>query len=141
MDCTATLPVAAEMSASLHILGTKSSVLDSVFVCRNVNTSHQARADVRKVLDQDAALMAAAEVKVSHGDIRCLASGHIARTSINGLRDGWDSSAPLSNRMRRAEERLVELASDLEFDTLPHRVLEALVHEQGLSRRNGATSV
>lgn len=34
LDCTATLPAAAEMSASLHIAGTGSSVLDSVFVCR-----------------------------------------------------------------------------------------------------------
>ena len=141
LDCTATLPVAAEMSASLHILGTKSSVLDSVFVCRHVNTAHQACADVRKVLDQDAALMVAAEVKVSHGDIRCLASGHIARIAINGLRDGWDNGAALSNRMRRAEERLVELARDLEFDSLPRRVLEALANDQGLRRRNGATSV
>ena len=129
------------MSASLHILGTKSSVLDSVFVCRHVNTAHQARADIRTVLEQDAALMAAAEVKVSLGDIRCLASGHIARAAINGLRDGWDSGAALSNRMRRAEERLVEIARDLEFDSLPRRVFEALAHDQGLKRRSGATSV
>ncbi|HEX4837496.1 MAG TPA: hypothetical protein VFV03_03095, partial [Solirubrobacteraceae bacterium] len=32
--CTAVLPAPAEMSASLHIAGTKSSILDSVFVCR-----------------------------------------------------------------------------------------------------------
>ena len=43
--------------------------------------------------------------------------------------------------MRRAEERLVELARDLEFDSLPRRVLETLTHDQGLRRRNGATSV
>ena len=30
--------------------------------------------------------------------------------TINGLRDGWDSGATLSDRMSRAEERLVELA-------------------------------
>ena len=40
--------------------------------------------------------MAAAEVKVSQGDIRCLASGHIARVAINELRGGWDSGAALS---------------------------------------------
>ncbi len=126
LDCTATLPAAAEMSASLHILGTKSSVLDSIFVCRHVNTAPLAHADVRTLLEQDAALMAAAEVKVSQGDIRCLASGHIARVAINELRGGWDSGAALSNRMRRAEERLVELARDLELDSLPRRVLETL---------------
>ena len=141
LDCTATLPAAAEMSASLHILGTKSSVLDSIFVCRHVNTAPLAHADVRDLLEQDAALMAAAEVKVSQGDIRCLASGHIARVAINELRGGWDSGAALSNRMRRAEERLVELARDLELDSLPRRVLESLTHDRGLMRRSGAPSI
>ena len=131
LDCTATLPAAAEMSASLHILGTKSSVLDSIFVCRHVNTAPLAHADVRKLLEQDAALMAAAEVKVSQGDIRCLASGHIARVAINGLSGGWDSGAALSNRMRRAEGRLVELARDLDLDSLTRRVLESLAHDRG----------
>ena len=126
LDCTATLPAAAEMSASLHILGTKSSVLDSIFVCRQTNTEHQARADIQEILEQDAALMAAAEVKLSQGDIRCLASGHIARVAINGLRDGWDNGAPLLDRMTRAEERLVELGCGLELDSMPRRVLEAL---------------
>ena len=39
LDCTATLPAAAEMSASLHILGTNSSILDSVFVCRRTKVT------------------------------------------------------------------------------------------------------
>ncbi len=34
MMCTAVLPAPAEMGASLHINGTGSSILDSVFVCR-----------------------------------------------------------------------------------------------------------
>ena len=141
LDCTATLPAAAEMRASLHIMRTESSVLDSVFVCRSAESTHQARADVRNMLEQDAAAMAAAGVKVSQGDIRCLASGHIARVAINGLRGEWDSGATLSDRMRRAEERLVELARDLEHDSLPRRVLESLAHDRGVMRRSGATSI
>ena len=141
LDCTATLPAAAEMSASLHILGTKSSILDSIFVCRHLNTAPLAHADVRNTLEQDAALMAAAEVKVSEGDIRCLASGHIARVAINGLRGGWDRGAALSDRMRRADERLVELARDLDLDSLTRRVLESLAHDRGSMRRSGATPI
>jgi len=130
LDCTATLPAAAEMSASLHILGTSSSILDSVFVCRRTKIAHQASADIHGILTQDAALMVAAGVKVSSGDIRCLASGHIARLVINELREGWDRENPLPDRMKRAEERLVELADGFELDSLPSRVLEALAHEQ-----------
>ena len=130
LDCTATLPAAAEMSASLHIHGTNSSVLDSIFVCRSADVPHQAPTDVREQLGQDAALMAAAGVRLSQGDIRCLASGHIARVAINGLRDAWDPKASLSKRMKRAEERLIELADNLELDSLPSRVLETLTQKQ-----------
>ena len=85
--------------------------------------------------------MAAAEVKVSEGDIRCLASGHIARVAINGLRGGWDRGAALSDRMRRADERLVELARGLDLDSLTCRVLESLAHDRGSMRRSGATPI
>ena len=141
LRCTATLPAAAEMSASLHILGTKSSVLDSVFVCRTAATRHPAQVDIRKILEQDAALVAAAGVKVSQGDIRCLASGHIARVAINELRDEWDGNATLSDRMRRAEESLAKLAHDLELDSLTPQVLKALAQDPVQIRRNGATAV
>ena len=141
LDCTATLPAAAEMSASLHIMRTESSVLDSVFVCRSAKSTHQAQADVRNMLEQDATAMAAAGVQVSQGDIRCLASGHIARVAINGLRGEWDSGATLSDRMSRAEGRLVELAHDLELESLPRFVLEALAQDSVRMRRNGAPTI
>ncbi len=137
LDCTATLPAAAEMSASLHIHGTNSSVLDSIFVCRSADVPRQARTDVREVLGQDAALMAAAGVNLSQGDIRCLASGHIARVAINGLRDAWDTDASLSDRMKRAEERLVGLADSLRLDSLPTQILETLA--QGNGERSATT--
>ena len=140
LDCTATFPAAAEMSASLHIQGTGSSILDSVFVCRRDNNADRPHNDVRQILQQDAAMMAAAGVKVSRGDIRCLASGHIARIAINGLYDGWDSGAALSDRMRRADKRLVELAREVELESLPSRVLEAIAEHQGLTRWTGATT-
>ena len=129
LDCTATLPAAAEMSASLHIMGTKSSVLDSIFVCRRTKVSRRACISVYKLLVQDAALMAAAGVKVSPGDIRCLASGHIARVTINQLREGWDRRASLSDRMKLAGERLVANANILDLEALLSEVLESLGKE------------
>lgn len=142
LDCTATLPAAAEMSASLHILGTKSSVLDSIFVCRRANVMQQAHADVREMLRKDAALMAAAGVKVSQGDVRCLACGHIARVAINELHEGWDKNASLPDRMARAGERLAEIADDLRLDVLPSRVLEILAQTQQLTEGgHSATTV
>lgn len=142
LDCTATLPAAAEMSASLHILGTNSSVLDSVFVCRRADVIHQAHVDVREMLQKDVAMMAAAGVKVSQGDVRCLACGHIARVAINGLCDGWDSSTSLSNRMARAEDCLVKIADDLNLDVLPSQGLEILAQTRQLTEgRQSATAI
>lgn len=126
LNCTATLPAAAEMSASLHIMGTQSSVLDTVFVCRRTDLAHQRSLDVRRALKQDAALMAAGGLKLTQGDIRCLASGHVARVAINELHDVWDREATLADRMRRAEECLAELSHDLQLDVLPRHVLEAM---------------
>ena len=134
LDCAATLPAAAEMGASLHILGTQSSVLDTVFVCRRSDIAHQGVPDILQSLRQDAERMVDAGVKVRQGDIRCLASGHIARAAINRLRGGWDSRAELAVRMGRAEECLVGLASDLDLDSLPDRVLEALGQRQSPTR-------
>ena len=84
--------------------------------------------------------MAAAGVKLSQGDIRCLASGHIARVAINRLRDTWDTEASLSERMKRAEERLVELADNLELALMQNPLLDAevpILMQKGQPQREG----
>ena len=126
LNCTATLPAAAEMSASIHISGTKSSILDSVFVCRNANSAYLPLVDVVDVLKQDARAMTSAGVELTQGDIRCLASGHIARSAVNRLCAGWEPGVSLTDRMSRAKELLSEIGSDLDFESLPRRVFEAL---------------
>jgi hypothetical protein len=38
LTCTGSLPCPAEMGASIHISGTGSSVVDTIFVCRSAGT-------------------------------------------------------------------------------------------------------
>ncbi len=102
LDCTATLPVPGEMGASLHIAGTGSSVLDSVFVCRAA-TSTGPREGVSTPLLRDLKQLEAAGVKATVGDIRCLRAGHIARVAINRLQPTWDGTLPLRRRIALAE--------------------------------------
>src|SRR5690606_32573453 len=113
LDCTATLPAPAEMTASRHIAGTSSSVLDSVFVCRKPCSPLRARAqpgpaalDARTAceaaLRRDARALRAAGVRVSSGDLRCLLAGHVARVAASALRPAWNRRAPLARRMRVA---------------------------------------
>jgi adenine-specific DNA methylase len=113
MDCTATLPTVAEMNASLHIAGTSSSILDSVFVCR-VAVSRRSTKDVEAALLQDVIAMRAAGIRITEGDIRCLGAGHIARIVINRLYPTWNAEVPLSDRMARANVCLMELANALQ---------------------------
>ncbi len=101
LDCTATLPVPGEMGASLHIAGTGSSVLDSVFVCRAAMPSGS-REDVSTPLLRDMKQLEAAGIKATVGDIRCLRAGHVARVAINRLRQDWDETLPLPRRMALA---------------------------------------
>ena len=114
LDCTRTMPAAAEMGASLHIAGTGSSVLDSVFVCRRaIEPLAAGPADLDEELAADVEAMRAAGLRVSEGDLRCLLAGHLARFTINKLRPSWDSSASLAVRFELAKQATLALVTDL----------------------------
>lgn len=113
--CTAVLPVPAEMAASLHIAGTNSSILDSVFVCRDRDyvAGHVAAAaasasadvltpdaSVPDAVDRDVASMWAAGYRCTAGDIACLRAGHVAGAAVRSLAgSGWDASSSVHERM------------------------------------------
>lgn len=125
LDCTATLPAAAEMSASLHIARTGSSILDSVFVCREVAISTPKK-PLDQVLMNDALAMKDGGVKVTLGDLRCLAAGHVARMAINQLRADWDRSLPVSERLTRASECVTTITIEEPVTVLAERTLSSL---------------
>ena len=129
LDCTATLPAAAEMSASLHIAGTGSSVLDSVFVCRAARgRTRAARLDPGEVcaaaLDEDARQMRAAGLRLTRGDLRCLAAGHVARLAINQLVADWARSKSLEKRMALAKTALESITSRFDRDALISELIQ-----------------
>nr|MDA8220048.1 hypothetical protein [Dehalococcoidales bacterium] len=121
MDCTATLPAPAEMSASLHIAGTSSSILDSVFVCRVSPTQIETRG-IESLLEADIVAMRRAGVRVSIGDIRCLAAGHTARIVINRLRPSWDVTLPLATRLGAVRFLATEVNNEFHIDNLVKRM-------------------
>ncbi len=145
LACSDVLPAAAEMSASLHISGTNSSVLDSVFVCRS-------RDSIPAVLDapttepglfgpalafverlrHDIAAVAAGGVRIGLGDIRCVGSGLVAKTAARGLASGWRSDLPVSVKLRTAETAIDVASRAVHFEDAVGKVL-ALV---GTRRRS-----
>jgi adenine-specific DNA methylase len=125
LDCTATLPAVAEMSASLHISGTGSSVLDSVFVCRAKPVSTGSD-DLEAMLRQDAKSLKSCGMRLTAGDLRCLAAGHIARLTVNLLSPTWDRTASLTDRMKAASECVLLATNACEIISLVENLVAEL---------------
>lgn len=124
LTVTAVLPAPGEMTASLHINGTGSSVLDSVFVCRD-RTFVAGRADAPETSDDPDALVAAdvqsmavSGYRCTDGDRACLRAGHLAGIAVRDLGDQWDATLPLTTRIEKVQERMKTLASGSRVDEL-----------------------
>jgi len=126
--CTATLPAAAEMSASLHIARTASSRLDTVFVCRPAAdvAAGDGGGELGPRLEDDLRQLRAAGLELRAGDVRCLASGHLARLAIGDLRPTWDPGADVPTRLERARQELTRIAAGLGIDDLVVGLLSAV---------------
>lgn len=103
LTCSAVLPCPAEMGASIHISGTGSSILDSVFVCRTTGTvprhwitSHPE--EIAGLVQEDIAHLAPSH-QATRGDIRCIAFGHLTRLAVWHLRSDWNRKSPINSRL------------------------------------------
>ncbi len=122
---TATIPCPAEMSGSIHISGTKSAIVDTVFVCRSEGGVEQrdfegGRSDLEGRLLSDVGGLRAGGVKPHLGDVRCLAFGHLTRLAVASLRSGWDDGLPTRTKLAKVAEAMDEMA---EVDQVAKRAL------------------
>ena len=118
--CSASLPCPAEMSGSIHIHGTKSSIVDTIFVCRSVGavpqrwlcgTAHQL---VAIVADELADLEDAGR-KPSLGDTRCILFGHLTRLAVWHLRATWDASTATQSKLGRLAGAMAAFGDPVEL--------------------------
>jgi adenine-specific DNA methylase len=104
--CSASLPCPAEMGASIHIKGTGSSIVDTVFVCRTSGISPKrwlasSIKEVARLVDDDLANLREGNVNPTQGDIRCIIYGHLTRLAVWDLRNGWKKDEPISVRISK----------------------------------------
>ncbi len=107
LACIATIPCPAEMGGSIHISGTGSSIIDSVFVCRKGVPTPAADCTVEGLVNRlvfDVQALAEAGHKATAGDIRCMMNGHITRKAIGCLCERWEPDRPIDERLSRFDE-------------------------------------
>jgi len=111
--CTASIPCPAEMGASIHIKGTKSSVIDSIFVCRSNDVLASkgiaiSPEDLSSLVEEDIAKLKRGKIKLTKGDIRCILYGHLIRLSIRFLKPNWNKDRPIQERLNTIRTWLQE---------------------------------
>ncbi len=114
LTCTASLPCPAEMSGSIHINGTKSSIVDTVFVCRK-QVSPRMFADPEshlvEALNQDIRHLKEAGHLATDGDVKCLLNGHLIRLCIHAMQPGWNPKLQAEEKLGLVMQRMMTIAS------------------------------
>jgi adenine-specific DNA methylase len=129
--CTATLPCPAEMRASIHINGTRSSVMDSIFVCRTtgkVRASHfrTTPEDLKRMLQADLEDLQQAGIASAAGDARCLILGHLTRLAVWELRPVWRDDVPVTDKLTQVKAVLQQICPLDLLDRLVVNVISSL---------------
>lgn len=111
LTCSASLPCPAEMGASIHISGTDSSIVDTVFVCRSkgVTQRHLLADDpnsVAALVNEDVQKLREGGIKVGVGDVRCMTRGHLIRIAIWHLRGNWDKSIQTAAKLSAVSKQI-----------------------------------
>jgi len=97
LTCSASIPCPAEMGASIHINGTTSSIIDTIFVCRLHGTVSKSLIastpqEVADLVHLDLERLREGNVKPTQGDIRCITYGHLIRLAVWNLRNSWEKT-------------------------------------------------
>jgi hypothetical protein len=102
--CSASIPCPAEMGASIHINGTASSIIDTIFVCRlhgtvSKNLIASRPKEVADLVHLDLERLRGGNVKPTKGDIRCITYGHLIRLAVWSLHNSWEKTKTASEKL------------------------------------------
>jgi putative DNA methylase len=130
LTCSASIPCPAEMGGSIHINGTGSSIVDTIFVCRSTGKVRrgwiaQTPYEIAGLVREDIQRLRVGKVSPTQGDIRCIAFGHLTRLVIWELRRSWDCAKPV-------EEKLSKIANHLRnnggFSAIEQQLGDDFIH-------------
>jgi hypothetical protein len=129
LTCSASLPCPAEMGASIHIHGTGSSIVDTIFVCRFTGSVPKkwiidSPEGVADLVREDTQKLKAGNVNPTQGGIRCLIHGHLVRLAIWFLRKLWQKEPRAPEKLGRIEEWVQKFGGPSVVQTYLSRDLE-----------------
>ena len=109
--CSASLPCPAEMGGSIHIHGTSSSIVDTVFVCRSSGAMPESwlfdtPEGLVEIVGEDLVHLASTGRTPTYGDTRCIVLGHLTRMAVWELRNAWDRSRPTAEKLANVRDRM-----------------------------------
>ncbi len=110
--CSASVPCPAEMSGSIHIHGTASSIIDTVFVCRASGEAPKiwlfdTPEQLVEIVGDDIEDLTATGRRPTHGDTRCIVFGHLTRIAIWELREDWDRFLSTTEKIAAFSDRMM----------------------------------
>jgi adenine-specific DNA methylase len=135
LKCSASIPCPAEMGASIHINGTGSSIVDTVFVSRSKGTVSRrtlafAAPEIARLVEADLANLRSGNLKPTRGDIRCIAYGHLVRMAMWTLKDGWNPTLSAQEKLDSVANAIAGLGGWAAVEQCLTREIEAAQEEQ-----------
>lgn len=123
--CTVALPCPAEMGASIHINGTASSIVDSVFVCRSTGVIPkkwlvETASGIAEIVEADLGALRRGGLQATSGDIRCIIFGHLVRLAVWRMRNSWDSTCPIHTKLEAVRQEIDHLPLQEEIERCMH---------------------
>jgi putative DNA methylase len=111
--CSASLPCPAEMSGSIHIHGTGSSIVDTVLVCRTTGKTRRRwlfddPSTLARIVADDLARLTRAGRVPTEGDTRCITFGHLTRMAIRRLRQAREREQPMAEKLAAFADAVAE---------------------------------
>ncbi|HOV78942.1 MAG TPA: DNA methylase [Bacillota bacterium] len=140
LTCSASIPCPGEMGASIHINGTGSSVIDTVFVCRSTGSVPRhiivsTPQEIAGLLLEDIKLIRTGNIRLIRGDIRCIAYGHLVRLAVWNLRKSWNIDLSTEEKMKVVARTIEKLGGWTGIEKhLPDDLLSASACRTSLAR-------
>jgi hypothetical protein len=99
------------MGGSIHIHGTGSSIVDTVFVCRTEGSQvpqhlFSSTAELIPLVRDELDQLRVAGMKPTAGDIRCITYGHAVRMAIWKLRNEWPADKTTKEKLTRFSQTI-----------------------------------